>query len=1221
MRSLAPFSLTGPLPTGRVAIEASAGTGKTFTLASLVLRCVAEAAVPVDQLLVVTFGRAAAAELRDRVRTRLTDAVAALRHPGSAPADDELLTLLAATDREHRLERLERAVGDVDTATITTIHSFAQQVLATLGSAAPGDLDATLVEDTRAVVTSVCTDLIAALATAGPGSAGPDSAGQLPAVADLSATVTTVLGNPGIRLVPDLDDDTATPGAILRRQLVDQAVAHVHRRRRLAGTVSFDDLLTQLLDALRASTATVAALRRRYRVALVDEFQDTDPVQWALFSTLFGEPGTGTTLVLVADPKQAIYGFRGADVHTYLRAASTPGTDRSSLGVNWRSDPALLDALGRLFDGATFGHPDITFVPVHAAPGNDGRRLRAASGAALPALSVRAAVGPDLERGKAGLVVTEKAERAVAADLAGHILDLLSHAQLPPRHDGSGARPLRPGDVAVLIGRHAEARTIQRALRDRGIPAVVARGENVLGSDAARHWRWLLGALARPADPTRARTATQSCFFGWSLADIATADDATLDAVQDDLARWADILATRGTVELCAHLWVESGVVTRVLATADGDRMVTDLGHIAALLHNAPAGRRPTPGSLLATLDHLRDQPDTGTDQDVTTQRVESEAEAVQIMTVHAAKGLEFPVVCVPTMWRGSLLDVKQVLYEDSDTDTRTFDVAAGESWPTAKEARSRKNLAAADIVGENLRLLYVALTRARHHTAVWWSSTPKSNTTGLARVLFARDSTVIDPDLFTAKTVPLPADGDIVPTLAAAFGAGDGIVDVVLSPPAGRRGAAWADASSATATGPLQLATLDVPPPRLARRWSFTAIADHDTRTEPTSTFDADDDSLGDAGAADERSRYDTTSDADDDDSLGDDRDADERPRYDTAPGSDDDSLGDARAADERPRYDTTSDDAPSGLGTQGGASPTTPDTSTPDTSATDTGSGAITPELPLGAIAGSARFGELVHGVLERVDFTTADLDGELLATVSDRLRWSPWPVDPASLAAGLRATIDTPLGPLVGSRRLRDMAPGDCLRELRFELLLGSGSRQATDRDLGAMVAAHLPDDHPLRPWAERLATGPFGVDLAGHLTGSIDVVFRVRDPEDPDAEPRFVVADYKTNTLGEPGRAPRSDDYRSDRLATAMADHHYPLQALLYAVALHRYLRWRLPGYDPAVHLGGAAYLFVRGMAGPATPLDEGHPRGVFSWDIGAALVTDTSDLLAGRLAAR
>ncbi len=1192
MSSLKPFSLTGPLPTGRAAIEASAGTGKTFTLASLVLRSVAEAAVPVDQLLVVSFTRAAAAELRDRVRTRLTDAVAALRHPGSAPADDDLLTLLAATDRERRLERLERAVGDFDAATVTTIHSFAQQVLATLGSAAPGDLDATLVEDTRAVVASVCTDLIAALATAGLDSAGPDSAGQLPTVADLATTVTTVLGNPGIRLVPDLDDDTATPGAILRRQLVDQAVAHVHRRRRLAGTVSFDDLLTQLLAALRASAAAVTALRRRYRVALVDEFQDTDPVQWALFSTLFGAPGTGTTLVLVADPKQAIYGFRGADVHTYLRAAGTPGTDRSSLGVNWRSDPALLGALGRLFDGVTFGHPDITFVPVHAAPCNDGRRLRTASGATLPALSVRAAVGPDLERGKTGLVVTEKAERAVAADLAGHVLDLLDHAQIPPRHGGSGSRPLRPGDVAVLIGRHAEARAVQRALRDRGIPAVVARGENVLDSDAARHWRWLLGALARPADPTRARTATQSCFFGWSLADVATADDATLGAVQDDLARWADILATRGTVELCAHLWVESGVATRVLATADGDRMITDLGHIAALLHNVPAGRRPTPGSLLAALDHLRDQPGAGTDQDVTTQRVESEAEAVQIMTVHAAKGLEFPVVCVPTMWRGSSLDVKQVLYEDSDTETRTFDVADGEAWPTAKEARNRKSRAAADIVGENLRLLYVALTRARHHTAVWWSSASKSNATGLARVLFARDGTVIDPDLFTAKTVPLPADGDIVPTLAAAFDAGDGIVDVVLSPAPGGRAATWADTSSAATTGPLQLATLEVPPPRLARRWSFTAIADHDTRTdgaEPASTFDADDD-----------------------------------------------SLGDARAADERSRYDMFPDDAPSGLDAQGAASPYTPDASTfdagapdagapdanaPDASAPGTGSGAFDADLPLGAIPGSARFGELVHGVLERVDFTAADLDGELLATVSDRLRWSPWPVDPPSLAAGLRATIETPLGPLAAGRRLRDMAPGDCLRELRFELLLGSGSRQATDRDIGALVAAHLPDDHPLRPWAERLATGPFGVDLAGHLTGSIDVVLRVRDPANPHAEPRFVVADYKTNTLGEPGRAPRSDDYRPDRLATAMADHHYPLQALLYAVALHRYLRWRLPGYDPAVHLGGAAYLFVRGMAGPATPVDDGHPLGVFSWDIGAALVTDTSDLLAGRLAAR
>ncbi|MCJ7439501.1 MAG: UvrD-helicase domain-containing protein, partial [Acidimicrobiia bacterium] len=154
------FSPTAPLPTGRVAIEASAGTGKTYTLAGLVVRYIAEAQVPVDALLIVTFTRAAAGELRDRVRTRLTEAVAALNGAPGVPLDDDVFALLAETDRDGRRDRLERAIVDFDTATITTIHGFAQQVLATLGSAAPGDLDATLVDDTSELVEAVCADVL-----------------------------------------------------------------------------------------------------------------------------------------------------------------------------------------------------------------------------------------------------------------------------------------------------------------------------------------------------------------------------------------------------------------------------------------------------------------------------------------------------------------------------------------------------------------------------------------------------------------------------------------------------------------------------------------------------------------------------------------------------------------------------------------------------------------------------------------------------------------------------------------------------------------------------------------------------------------------------------------------------------------------------------------------------------------------------------------------------
>jgi exodeoxyribonuclease V beta subunit len=213
------------------------------------------------------------------------------------------------------------------------------------------------------------------------------------------------------------------------------------------------------------------------------------------------------------------------------------------------------------------------------------------------------------------------------------------------------------------------------------------------------------------------------------------------------------------------------------------------------------------------------------------------------------------------------------------------------------------------------------------------------------------------------------------------------------------------------------------------------------------------------------------------------------------------------------------------------------------------------------------------------------------------------------------GLLDVLHTPLGSALGGLRLRDLARVDRLDEVAFELLLASGGPPVDDRSIGRLVRRHLTADDPLRPWADSLAEGRFGVDLAGHLTGSIDLVLRLHDA---DGTPRFVVVDYKTNRLHPRGEAVRPGDYGRAPMAAAMAEHHYPLQALLYAVALHRYLRWRLPGYDPARHLGGAAYLFVRGMTGADAPVaDDGRTDGVFDWSPSPQLVVELSDLLDGR----
>ncbi len=278
----------------------------------------------------------------------------------------------------------------------------------------------------------------------------------------------------------------------------------------------------------------------------------------------------------------------------------------------------------------------------------------------------------------------------------------------------------------------------------------------------------------------------------------------------------------------------------------------------------------------------------------------------------------------------------------------------------------------------------------------------------------------------------------------------------------------------------------------------------------------------------------------------------------------------------------------------------------------------GGLLARLPAGT-----GFGTLVHRVLDGLDFAAADLEGEVAAAVDRELAARPFDLDQAGgtvgegrslLVDGLCAALTTPLGDGFGGVRLADLASRDRLCELVFDLRLGEGGRPPLLGSIGELVAADLRGD-TLREWALETSTRR-DLELAGQLTGSIDLVLRIQRRS---GEPSFVVADYKTNLLTPRGVAPGPGDYGPSALAAAMVEHDYPLQALLYSVALHRYLRWTLAGYDPEVHLGGVAYLFLRGMTGSDVATTDGRPDGVFGWELPARLVVELSDLLDGRTA--
>ncbi|WP_246050847.1 UvrD-helicase domain-containing protein [Nocardioides guangzhouensis] len=1099
MSDLQPFDIRDPLPTGTTLLEASAGTGKTWTIGALVTRFVAEGEASLEQMLVVTFGRAASQELRERVRAQLVEAERALADP-TAPREPSVLLDLLCDASPHELalrrRRLREALGSFDAATIATTHQFCQLVLRSLGVAGDTDTGARLVEDLDDLLVEVVDDLyLRGFADAAEGPVFTRS--------EALKLARQAVGDPQARLEPA----GADPGSTAHRRVgfAHAVRTEMDRRKRRLGVLSYDDLLSQLAEALETEGAPARVrMRQRWAVVLVDEFQDTDPVQWQVLDRAF----TGhARMVLIGDPKQAIYAFRGGDVVTYLAAAETAGT-RKTLAVNWRSDQPLVDALGVVLQDAALGHPEIVVRPVSAW--HDTSRLEGAPRPEPLRLRVlrRDQFG---RRGTTGLTVATYRPH-IAQDCAHDIKALLTSGAT---FDG---RPVEPGDVAVLAHTGRNLQLVRRALAEVGVPAVIAGGGSVFATPAAVEWQTLLEALEQPHRSARVRSAALTSFLGHSAVDLDERGDLLTDEVADLLRDWADLFALRG-VAAVMEAAVARGLYARVLARADGERHLTDLRHVAQALHQAALVDRL---GLVALLTWLRDQmaEDKVEVASERTRRLDSDAAAVQLVTIHGSKGLQYPVVYLPFVADRWAPDPDMPLFHGDDR-ARSIDVGRGGPTWAGNVARARDEEA-----GESLRLLYVALTRAQSQVVTWWAPANNAKPSALHRMLIGRGPGMpaVPPEH------PLPTDDE---------------AEVFFEAWRARQGPVWersvpAPLSGAELPSPGELPaarTFDRTVDTTWRRTSYTALSSAASAPTP------------DAGVSSEPEVV---------------------PRDDEPDGP-----------EPLPEVAHTGDAVPS----------------------------------PMAALPVGATFGSLVHGVLETADPQAADLEAELLDRGREQLvRW-PVDLDPAALAAALFEVCSSPLGPLAGDVRLRDVPLADRLCEMEFELPLAGGDDASYDAgrvrlgDLAPLLRRHLPDGDPLLPYADALRDPALaGQDLRGYLTGSVDVVLRVGG--------RFLVVDYKTNWLGPMEGPLTADDYRPEALAAAMGHSDYPLQALLYAVVLHRYLRWRLPAYDPEEHLGGVLYLYLRGMCGDVTPVWDGHPAGVFSWRPPVALVEELSDLLDG-----
>jgi ATP-dependent exoDNAse (exonuclease V) beta subunit len=807
-----------PLPMGVTMLEASAGTGKTYSIASLVLRLVVEERLGIDEILVVTFTEAATSELRDRVRRRLRDALTlaertlatgALPAGAGGAARDEvgraLVTrAIARGALADMVTALRTALGRFDDAPITTIHGFCHRVLRERAFECGGELEAELLTDDTALLDAVVRDFwaretaarpvalveaLVARARVGLAPLGalarravrhPESA-CMPALDDVDGASLEALLTERARLADDLAgrwnaDDTSEALALigaaregkvlsgtkwradsldtraravstwaagsaaadplpvkelayfgaaglrdacnkgkappahslfdcvdallkvdaevqgaaisealrLQHACVAWARTELARRKRVGRVHGFDDLLRLVCGALRRDDAgtLAAALRASFRAALIDEFQDTDDVQWEIFRRAFATPGH--RLVLIGDPKQSIYAFRGADVEAYLAARGAAAT-RWALDANWRTDGALVDALHALWGAhpAPFAEREIGWRRVRAS--HAARRLQGA-GAPLRFrfLAREGALAPT---GTSALITKDRLLPRLPTLVANDVARWLGSGATIVERVGGHDRPrsVRPADVAVLVRSHRQARDVQAALRRAGVPAVIHGAESVFASREARELIAVLAAVLEPASPSLARAALATDLLGLAAAAELPDDGAPrgpgdlLAAVDADDARWdtwaerlrawraawrggesasaagAPVAGAPGIMRLVRALCDELALPARLLALVDGERRLTNLLHLGELLHAASTERALAPGATLAWLREQVANADAGRDDAARQLRLESDDEAARVVTVHSSKGLEYGAVWCPYLWDGRL--------------------------------------------------------------------------------------------------------------------------------------------------------------------------------------------------------------------------------------------------------------------------------------------------------------------------------------------------------------------------------------------------------------------------------------------------------------------------------------------------------------------------------------------------------------------------------------
>jgi len=1189
---------------GTQLIEASAGTGKTWTIAALYLRLVlghGDQATPLlpPQILVVTFTKAATAELRERIRARLGEAAEVFR--GRGMADDFLSALAAgypdADNRSRAARQLELAAQWMDEAAVHTIHGWCQRMLSqhafdsghafaqtatsdesellaeavrdywrqqffALDSAdaaqvaalwkTPGQLQAALlpllrqppenlrldgqplplVTDLRAAMQAQLSPLRQAqqqaralwLADAGAIEAMLHEAMQAGAFkanmmkpenlandllmlrgwaegAELDAAVlaryaqarlasaTKAKFRPPEHAAFAAIAELAEPAAQrdnLRALILAHAVpcvaAKLEASKQRLAQLGFDDMLKRLDGALHGVSGERLAhtIATQYPVALIDEFQDTDPLQWRIFQRIYGNrPHTG--LLLIGDPKQAIYGFRGADIHTYLQARRSAAQPTWTLATNYRSTTSMVNAVNRVFDfaerhpqGAFLfgkGEQGLPFVPV-AAHGRDERLLLHGQ----PMRALQLALAPQTEPMSKGAYQKLMAEHAAA--MLVQWLDAARDGHCGFMTDSGKFTPLVPGDIAILVRKGSEAADMRRALQARGLASVyLSDRDSVYASPEARDLLLWLHACADPGSDRAMRAALASPTLGQGYAELdrLNLDESYWERSGERFRQLHDSWLRHGVLAMLHDFLHLFDLPAQWLARSDGERTLTNLLHLAELLQQAAA----TLDGEHALIRHLATQiaqagdarADTADEQIV---RLESEATLIKVVTIHKSKGLEYPLVWLPFVC--SLREVKagdSFVWHDHD-DRPALDLQPSAA-ALAQAERER--------LQEDMRLLYVALTRARH--ACWLGIADlkdgQRKCSGLHKSAFG---------YVLAGSEPIGEETLGVRLEALRDGHPDIHIEILPATPDIRRHQPPAQAATDRPARDYHGLPLE---PWWIASYSALKIAEAEQAVRPTAPETAQQDVLVEAAA--ERLE----------------------PHLPAAAGSGVPSIH----------------------------------------------------TFPRGADPGT-----FLHGLLEAAaDEGFANAAGmppalaELIAQRCQRHGWHAWTEAlKAWLPGFLTAALALPNG---GTLSLATLTRPD---SVHAEMEFWFEANRVDTRALDQLVIAHTLNGVPRPPLLPDR--------LNGMLKGFIDLVV--------EHEGLYYIVDYKSNWLGNDAPA-----YTVEAMRDSVLHSRYDLQYAIYTLALHRQLRARLPGYDYARHVGGVLYLYLRGIDGAGHGVHREH----------------------------